>query len=72
VSSKPPPSVLCPVCYTESAEAVGMECGHFLCEDCYREYLKESVKKGPDCVFTLCPFGGMGDPKTACKLIVPL
>ena len=30
---------LCPVCYFESTETMGMECGHRLCYECYKQYL---------------------------------
>jgi hypothetical protein len=30
---------LCPVCYEEKSDIMGMECGHMLCRDCYKEYL---------------------------------
>jgi hypothetical protein len=40
------------------------DCQHWLCRDCYSEYLTTQVKKGPDCVkHTICPAG--------CKLVVP-
>ena len=33
------PILLCPVCYCESTHFLGMECGHQLCFECYKEYL---------------------------------
>jgi hypothetical protein len=32
---------LCPVCYEESLDTLGMqECGHYLCLSCYGDYIK--------------------------------
>ena len=62
--TKPTPKgkFLCPVCFTEQTKYTAAKCGHYLCTECYAEYLSESVKAGPDCVFTICPAG--------CKLIL--
>ena len=47
---------LCPCCYGESDSWVSIsDCGHFLCEDCYRGYLISKVSDGQECVFTICP-----------------
>lgn len=40
------------------------DCGHFLCRDCYSDYLSSQLTQGPDCIYTICPCA-------PCKLIVP-
>lgn len=47
----------CPSCYSTvaSSKALGMDCGHFLCLNCYKCYLMESVNLGPESIFTKCP-----------------
>ena len=51
------------MCYDDVEERVGMECGHYLCKECYRDYLHQRVKQGTDSVVTTCPIEG-------CKLFV--
>ena len=64
ISPKIVESFWCPVCYGETTENVGLECGHKLCYGCYKSYLIEKVKLGPEAINTSCPHGG-------CKLLVP-
>lgn len=38
--TKPIIPFLCPVCYDDKNEVMGMsDCGHYLCKDCYSDYL---------------------------------
>ena len=53
----------CPVCYDETGDYVGMECGHALCRTCYKGYLEAQLKDGPEVVLCRCPI-------SPCKLIV--
>lgn len=57
-------SFLCPVCYEQKQQPVSLECGHSFCRDCFSDYLENSVKNGPDSVFSTCP-------QAKCLLIVP-
>lgn len=57
----------CPVCYEEYGEDDWMyiqECGHYLCKDCYREYLLEHLSHGASVAMTCCP-------NEECKILVP-
>lgn len=47
--------IYCPVCYNETEQTLGMECGHKLCFDCYKDYLTSQISLGPDSVMTSCP-----------------
>jgi ariadne-1 len=40
-----------------------MECGHALCRICYKSYLEDQLKDGPEVVLSICPVN-------PCKLIV--
>lgn len=59
-----PSSFWCPVCYEQPEQTMGMECGHRLCVNCYKDYLANQVTVGPDCIYTVCP-------QAPCKIIVP-
>lgn len=56
--------IFCEVCYDEKPSSMGMECGHRLCSDCYKDYLVSQIALGPDSIYTVCPVA-------PCKLIVP-
>lgn len=55
ISKQASDNILCPVCYCESSSNIGMECGHQLCYECYKQYLQSQVEAGPDSLFTTCP-----------------
>ena len=37
-----------------------MECGHALCKGCYKDYLTEQMKMGPEVVLSRCPVAPCG------------
>ena len=47
----------CPSCYCTlpSSQVLGMDCGHYLCIQCYKYYLTESINQGIISIFTKCP-----------------
>ena len=55
---------MCEVCYEEYTSADAWvctpECGHYLCRDCYTEYVDGQLSKGIECVSTPCPRSGCG------------
>ena len=61
------PTFTCFCCYDDVNIADGViieDCGHSLCSECYKEFLEEKFKTGPDCIYTTC-----SDQK--CGMIVP-
>lgn len=55
------PFVPCEICWSEEAKEkmVGLECQHLCCVQCFREYLKNSVKSDVKAaVFLTCPSEG--------------
>jgi hypothetical protein len=51
------PTFTCFCCYDDVAIEDGVifeECGHSLCGECFKEFLEEKFKNGPNCVFTSC------------------
>ena len=57
----------CPCCYDDVKIKDGIiieECGHYLCKDCFKDYIKEKFKNGPDCVHASCP-------DHSCGMIIP-
>ena len=48
-ASKKAPKIpfFCDVCYDEKGAVMGMsECGHYLCKDCYSDYLNSQFQQG--------------------------
>ena len=57
---------MCPCCYDDLdvTKAVMMEdCGHYLCEECFRYHCQEKLKQGPNVVQAACP-------EASCRAIV--
>lgn len=50
-------SNFCPSCYSsiQGEDMIGMDCGHYLCKVCYKNYLTESVNEGLVSIYTKCP-----------------
>ncbi|BFU21290.1 zinc finger protein, putative [Entamoeba histolytica HM-1:IMSS-B] len=50
----PKGKVTCDVCYEEVNEVTGLSCGHYYCKNCWREYIEEAMKRGPNFIDSLC------------------
>lgn len=55
----------CLICYDEdgfdSAEMLGMPCGHEFCRECWRGFAECSLQSGPLCIRQTCPQAGCGE-----------
>jgi ariadne-1 len=56
----------CPSCYSDfnGNKLICLDCEHFLCKNCYKSYLTESINQGVESIFTKCPI-------PECGIIVP-
>jgi len=50
--------VECPICWEDipASQSFGLGCGHWFCQKCFEDYLKDKVKTtAENCVLTSCP-----------------
>ena len=56
-------NIPCPICYQiiSLSESFSLECNHFICFSCFKNYVLICFNEGPKCILTNCPFGNCSE-----------